>query len=275
MLVEQKHLIQRALENGTGASISIAATGRGLQSSLKIWFSDLVERSGPVAELSRYGLLADRVDLTLGHYSGPTIAQIKRADPEQWLLARALVASISCGVEIRGQCLSDWQVVDGQFRMTSVKRHLDERDRDTAVLQTCNEILVPMMAAMAELIGYDELDDDDDEVNSAGRLEGALRQRSEITRERNPRNRVLCLRIHGHTCFICGLEPSARYQDAGSIIEVHHLLPLALLHEPKSYDPREHLIPLCPNCHRAVHTRRPVPWTPAEISARLGHSSNG
>ena len=39
----------------------------------------------------------------------------------------------------------------------------------------------------------------------------------------------------------------------------------------EEYDPATDLIPLCPNCHRAVHTRRPVPWTPANLADRFVH----
>ncbi|MOA48213.1 HNH endonuclease [compost metagenome] len=63
----------------------------------------------------------------------------------------------------------------------------------------------------------------------------------------------------------CGLEPRLEYGEAGSIIEVHHLEPLALLKEPRPYDPRADLVPLCPSCHRAVHTRRPIPFSIEEL----------
>ena len=86
-------------------------------------------------------------------------------------------------------------------------------------------------------------------------------------RERNPRNRVLCIRLKGERCAGCGLEPRKSYGSAGAIIEVHHLEPLSLLQAPRPYDPAFDLVPLCPNCHRAVHTRRPVPLSLAELTA--------
>ena len=88
-------------------------------------------------------------------------------------------------------------------------------------------------------------------------------------RERNPRNRLLCIRLHGERCACCGLEPRSVYGDAGSIIEVHHIEPLSLLGAPRLYDPAKDLAPLCPNCHRALHTRRPVPMALTELRSIL------
>ena len=72
-------------------------------------------------------------------------------------------------------------------------------------------------------------------------------------RERNPRNRLLCLQIHGEVCAVCDLDPRTAYGDAGSIIEVHHLQQLASSDKARHYDPAVDLVPLCPNCHKAVH----------------------
>ena len=123
------------------------------------------------------------------------------------------------------------------------------------------------MAAMAELIGYDVIEDLRHEEVPA--YEGAILQSVVKRRERNPRNRLLCIRIHGERCFACGSEPRMTYGDAGSIIEVHHLEPLALLMESRPYDPRTDLVPLCPNCHRMVHTKRPIPLTMDDLKAIL------
>jgi 5-methylcytosine-specific restriction protein A len=118
---------------------------------------------------------------------------------------------------------------------------------------------------MAELIGYDSIEDVANPY--APEAEGAILQSVVLRRERNPRNRLLCLRIHGNCCKACRLKPGSVYGEAGSIIEVHHLEPLANLSVPRTYDPQTHLVPLCPNCHRAVHTRRPVPYTLAELQS--------
>ncbi|WP_375264163.1 HNH endonuclease [Palleronia sp.] len=75
--------------------------------------------------------------------------------------------------------------------------------------------------------------------------------------------------MHGERCLACGIEPTRRYGDAGGIIEVHHLEPLALLKKPRPYDPVSDLVPLCPCCHRAVHTRHPMPWSIEDLQSMM------
>lgn len=265
MIAGKKDLILRELEEGTGAAIAAAIDISGLRSGLRIWFGDLDEKHGPVAELRPYGLRGHSVGLSFGSFSGEVIGQIRRASPEDVQLARALVASIrpDIVVEISGQDISDWSVTSGSFRMTARIRDQDHPHEDVAIIAICREVIVPMMAAMAELIGYDVIEEEvDDEVPA---FEGAVLQSVVQRRERNPRNRLLCIRIHGERCVVCELEPRLVYGEAGSIIEVHHLEPVASLLEPRPYDPRTDLVPLCPNCHRALHTRRPIPFSIEEL----------
>lgn len=270
MLAEKKDLILQELENGTGATIGAAADFSNLLSGLKIWFGDLDEKHGPVAVLRRHGLKGHRVCLSFGSFSGEVIAQIRKAPKEDLLLARALVASIprSIEIDIPGQNLSDWSVTTGGFRIVATVRDLEHPSDDSAVITTCREILVPLMAAMAELIGYDEIDQSD--IDEQANFDGAISLSVVQRRERNPRNRLLCIRTHGEFCAVCGLVPKVLYGAAGGIIEVHHLEPLALLVEPKLYDPCTDLIPLCPSCHRAIHTKRPVPFSIEELKAMIG-----
>lgn len=265
MIAGKKDLILRELEEGTGAAIAAAVDISGLRSGLRIWFGDLDEKHGPVAELRPYGLKGHSVGLSFGSFSGEVIGQIRRASPEDVQLARALIASIrpDIVVEISGQDISDWSVTSGSFRMTARIRDQDHPHEDVAIIAICREVIVPMMAAMAELIGYDVIEEEvDDEVPA---FEGAVLQSVVQRRERNPRNRLLCIRINGERCVVCELEPRLVYGEAGSIIEVHHLEPVASLLEPRPYDPRTDLVPLCPNCHRALHTRRPIPFSIEEL----------
>jgi 5-methylcytosine-specific restriction protein A len=259
MIAGKKDLILRELEEGTGADIAAAVDKSGRRSGLRIWFGDLDQKHGPVAELKPYGLKGHSVGLSFGSFSGDIIGQIRRASSEDVQLARALIASIrsDIAVEISGQSISDWTVTSGSFRMTALIRDQDHPHEDVAIIAICRDVIVPMMAAMAELIGYDVIEDEiDDEVPA---FEGAILKSVVQRRERNPRNRLLCIRIHGESCVVCGLEPRRVYGEAGSIIEVHHLEPVASLVEPRPYDPRTDLVPLCPTCHRALHTRRPIP----------------
>ena len=267
MIAGKRDLIRKELEDGTGAAIGVAVDQSGLRSAMRIWFDDLDERHGPVAELRPYGLKAHRVTITLGTFSGSVIRQIAVASQEDVQLARALVASIDSAVTVdfHGQDRDCWTISSGAFRLTATIRHEDTPDDDVAVVQTCREVIVPLMAAMAELIGYNEVQEEDAAEIAA--FEGAVLESVVKRRERNPRNRVLCIRLKGERCAACGLEPRKFYGIAGGIIEVHHLEPLSLLAAPRPYDPVFDLVPLCPNCHRAVHTRRPVPLSLAELTA--------
>lgn len=270
MIAGKKDLIQRELEEGTGAAIAAAVSNSGLRTSLRIWFGDLDEKHGPVAELRPYGLKGHSVRLSFGSFSGEVIAQIRSAASEDVQLARALIASIrnDITIEIPGQDTSNWNVNSGSFQMTARIRDLDQPHEDTAIIAICHDVIVPMMAAMAELIGYDVIEEAiEDEIPS---VEGAVLRSTVQRRERNPRNRLLCIRIHGERCLVCGLEPRQIYGEAGSIIEVHHLEPVASLLEPRPYDPRTDLVPLCPNCHRALHTRRTLPLSLEELRELRG-----
>lgn len=265
MIAEKTDLILTELLEGTGAAFNAAVRQTGLRRTLRIWFQDLDEKHGPVAELRPFGLKGHQVHLSFGSFAASVIAQMQRAAPDDVQLARALIASIHpvVNVEIKGQNVENWCVIDGSFQIIATVRDLEQADTDIALIATCRNVIVPIMAAMAELIGYDVIEDFDNGQSEG--FEGAVLRSLVRRRERNPRNRLLCIRIHGEQCAACGLVPGRRYGHAGSIIEVHHLQPLASLDIPRPYDPRLDLVPLCPSCHRAAHTRRPVPYSMAEL----------
>ena len=269
MLSARQTLIREELEAGTGAAIGMAVDGSKSRTGLRIWFADLEERYGPVAELRPYGLKGYVVTLGFGAFAGEVVRRIAGAGYEDVHLARALVASVdsSVEVEVQGQEMADWKITTGDFRMTAIIRNLP-RDPEVALTEVSRDTIVPMMAAMAELIGYDVIEEDD---HGEPEYEGAELVTTVRRRERNPRNRLLCIRLHGEVCACCGLDPRETYGVAGSIIEVHHLEPLSFLKEPRPYDPARDLAPLCPNCHRAVHTRRPEPWSLQELGELMAH----
>ena len=80
------------------------------------------------------------------------------------------------------------------------------------------------------------------------------------------RKRAACLKkkaaeIHGKACLCCGFTSDKRYAGIKKvIIDFHHIYPLGALVGPVKVRASD-LIPLCPNCHRAVHTRvPPIRW---------------
>lgn len=271
MLEEKKTLIQSEIADGIGASIDISSSKYGEQSGLRIWFSDLGRARSPIVDLHPVGLKRFRARLSFGNFATSTIEQMLRADAEERQLSHALIRSIAEMADVAfsgGQTIENWTIHGGDFSICVERRGISNRFGDEALVETCRDLVIPLLGAMAELYGYDAVEYD--EGNGAGLLmEGALRSSVVNRRERNPRNRLLCLRIHSQVCAVCGLQPNKRYGDAGGIIEVHHLQPLSLAGGPRTYSPEVDLVPLCPCCHRAVHTRRPVPWTLNELSEMM------
>lgn len=270
MLADRQELIRREVAEGTGAAVGIEVVRTGLQGGLKLWFEDLGRARSPLVELVPQGLKRYKAQLRFGNFAAETIAQMRRADDEEKQLARALVRSIAdqAEVSVAGQPLDAWEITDGSFAITASQKGVENRFADDALAATCRAMVIPMLAAMAELYGYDPVLPDEP-TDPEALMEGAVRVSLVTRRERNPRNRLLCLRIHGRSCLVCGLDPQERYGCAGGIIEVHHIQPLSLGEGARPYSPETDLVPLCPSCHRAAHTRRPVPWSPDELKAML------
>ncbi|MHC5234240.1 HNH endonuclease [Brucella sp. LJL56] len=267
MLAAKQSFILREVEEGTGAAIGLEEDRSGMQTGLRLWFADLPRSHSPIVTLRPVGLNRFRAILTFGNFAADTIGQMNRADAEEVQLARALVASIADRADVRfsaDHSLETWRIHDGSFSLSAEKRNIAGRFEEDVLAVTCRELVIPILAAMAELYGYDSVEE---QVPPTGEVEGELSIATVRRRERNPRNRLLALRIHGEHCQVCGFDSECHYPGVGSIIEVHHIQPISLLGEPRVYDPSTDLIPLCPNCHRAAHTRRPLPWSPDELRA--------
>ena len=90
--------------------------------------------------------------------------------------------------------------------------------------------------------------------------------------ERNPAARRACIEAHGTTCAICGFDFAKAYgpQFAG-IIQVHHITPLHKIGQSHVVDPVRALIPVCPNCHVALHSKPGGgTYTPDELRNIMG-----
>lgn len=92
--------------------------------------------------------------------------------------------------------------------------------------------------------------------------------------KRNPEARIACLAEKGHRCIVCEKDLEEVYGVPG-IIHVHHLKPLHETIGTRAVDPNKDLIPVCPNCHAVIHSKRndfgqPGVYTPDEVRAMLG-----
>jgi predicted HNH restriction endonuclease len=103
-----------------------------------------------------------------------------------------------------------------------------------------------------------------------GMPEGALTKVLVNKYERNPKNRAICISYYGSVCMGCGFSFGDYYGEfAKDYIHVHHLIPVSKLGGDYVINPIKDLVPLCPNCHNAVHIENP-PLSIAELKSRIG-----
>lgn len=103
-------------------------------------------------------------------------------------------------------------------------------------------------------------------------MEGAAYETTLTKHERDPRNRKACVSYYGTDCYVCGFSFAATFGPTmAGFIHVHHLNPLAEIGEEHSVDPVRDLRPVCPNCHAALHRRRP-PYSIEKLQSLLEES---
>ena len=130
--------------------------------------------------------------------------------------------------------------------------------------------------ALADLLAaeypYDPAMDFPDEVGPEFR-EGQRRTVEVNAYERDPVARAACRRHYGtFVCQICGFDFAREYGSIGrEYIHVHHLRPVATLGKDGGavIVPETDMLPVCPNCHAMLHTRKPEPLTPEELKKEL------
>lgn len=84
--------------------------------------------------------------------------------------------------------------------------------------------------------------------------EGAARQRSITSYDRNPEAREACIRHYGTACTICGFDFGRVYGSlADGFIHVHHLSMISEAGGEREVDPIKDLRPVCANCHEVIH----------------------
>ena len=95
---------------------------------------------------------------------------------------------------------------------------------------------------------------DEANVESKTFPEGA-KQTVQVNRyERNPEARAKCIEFHKARCKVCDMSFAETYGSfAKDFIHVHHKKPLYEISEQYEVDPKNDLIPVCPNCHAMLH----------------------
>jgi len=86
-------------------------------------------------------------------------------------------------------------------------------------------------------------------------LEGYSTQRVMNAASRSQKLRTLAFKKHGNSCAACGLNFNKKYKALKrDCMELHHVVPISFGVRKSTIND---LIPLCPNCHRVAHTKRP------------------
>jgi 5-methylcytosine-specific restriction protein A len=247
--------------NTIGVRVDGRVDSTARRQGLLMWFIDYTSQGGPMFSIRPSGLYRHRVSVEFGHYSKNCIDHIRgRAEQEHYQTASAHLSTIKTlkNTEVEGgEQLEDGNI-DTDFRVCVTRSGLEDQHDSRNIIATVKEIIIPIMAGIAELIGYEEVSDDWTE-GSLGEIDGRISMVLTKRRERNPRNKLLCLALHGKKCGVCHFDPTTTYQgDYADILEVHHIEPLSENTEARRYNPSTDLIPLCPNCHRSIHRRVPA-----------------
>lgn len=263
-------IIKDGAVEGTGADI-ITRIENGKPRILQIGFADLGWKRGPRLDVTPHGMRAYRVVLRFGNFSRPVFERMNSADDESHELAISLIeAAASNVVSLNFQEPAErrWKL-GSEFKLEAISGRSPSAKPEERIRNLSHDIVVPVMSALAELNGYDLIDDP---VEFEAGMEGNLKVSLVRRRERNPRNRLLAIKIHGTGCKVCDNDHAKNFGFETSLVEIHHIQPLGLEDKPRLYDPKTDLVPLCPTCHRAAHKRRPIPYSVDELRQLLSGS---
>jgi len=85
-------------------------------------------------------------------------------------------------------------------------------------------------------------------------IEGTKKKVIVNSYERDSAARAKCLEIHGYLCSVCNFDFLKEYGELGrNYIHVHHIIDLSTVGKEYEVDPKNDLIPVCPNCHSMLH----------------------
>ncbi len=150
----------------------------------------------------------------------------------------------------------------------NVRRLTDATSESVDLLQnSAEEIAAVCLALILTLLPLEEDDTVAMPLYERGLPEGACTKVTVNRYERSPANRAACIAVHGLACKVCGFDFGKVYGPIGhGYIEVHHRVPVSQMGSGYVVDPIRDLVPLCSNCHAAVHCTDP-PIEPEAMAA--------
>jgi len=152
----------------------------------------------------------------------------------------------------------------------NVRKLTDAASGDDMGLQAeAENIATACLALVLVLLPLEEDESSSPPMFEAGLPEGACSTVVVNRYERSPVNRAACIAAHGSKCKACGFDFGAVYGPmAHGYIEVHHRVPVSRMGGSYQLDPVNDLVPLCANCHAAIHRVDP-PMAPEALAAIL------
>lgn len=91
--------------------------------------------------------------------------------------------------------------------------------------------------------------------------------------ERNKKARKACIDHYGPTCKVCGYEFGKTFgEEFSDLIEVHHINPLSVIKRDYIVDPIKDLVPICSNCHFAIHSKKDGVYSIEQLSQLLNRN---
>lgn len=254
------------------SALFLAETGLEVRCSitalaLSFHFAGVEDRNGVFLTLALKGLKRHQVLLEFGSYSRMIRDFIREAEDSKRQIADFLSQGVFDSENVTRVADMPFSEICNEAKPKVellTRSNLDNPSDDEEVLRSVRTLIMPLMLSLAELIGYEEEPDS----SSHGEEEGEEYLRQSVVRERSPRNRRMCILLHGARCKVCGFDGTEHYGSGFELVEVHHIEPLSSFKGGKVFNPAEDLVPLCPNCHRAIHKRSP-PYTLAELRALM------
>lgn len=158
------------------------------------------------------------------------------------------------------------------FNIDNTFKNFNQSTRKTDVkyLKEVLNLIISKTKSLQNIENYElpeEIEDCD------GIFEGAKKTITINAYERNRQSRQQCIDYYKKKnngvlkCEICSFDFSKVYgDDFGHCINVHHIVELSEIGEEYNVDPVNDLLPVCPNCHMILHTRKPA-YTPEEIQS--------
>ncbi len=203
------------------------------------------------------------------------VARLSEVAP-YWHLAESELQAIGLNLEIIVNGLSSrLTALNHSTRVESleVSGRLDVVDENLKLIPVdeIESYLIRFVSLVLLPLIPDDTDIEYGDSSEIGMPEGAVTKVLVNKYERSPRNRAACLAHYGSSCQGCGFSFAEKYGEiASGYIHVHHLVPISQIGHDYIVNPIEDLIPLCPNCHAAIHLQSP-PFNLEQLRTMTGY----